>query len=136
MTDNSADPGEIELVAAALRADRGDVATLARVLGESLQDTLPPGMVDVERKRSLSDRMNGRPGAPVAVRATFPQCELELRQSAHGVTAEARQVVRGVVIARREVAVDEWVRTFAEQLTLLAQDNAAARDALGRLLGG
>src|SRR5436305_369729 len=58
------DPGgpSFDLVAAALRADSADVAVYARVLTESLGDALPAGCVGVERVRSVSDRLHGRPG--------------------------------------------------------------------------
>ena len=49
-------------------------------------------------------------------------------------TAEIRQVVRGVAISRKEVGVDEWLIAFAEELTTLARRDARARDALSRLL--
>jgi hypothetical protein len=130
------EPGEIELVAAALRADRADVTTLGRVLTTTLGDTLPAGMVDVERRRSMGDRLAHRPGDPVAVRVRFPERELEVRRGPAGVSAEIRQVVRGVVISRREVDLDAWVRALAEQLTALAARDAAARTALSRLLEG
>jgi hypothetical protein len=53
-----------------------------------------------------------------------------------GVQAQIRQVVRGVVISRRTVGVDEWLLALAEDLTRAAHQNARARAALDRLLGG
>ena len=52
----------LDMLMAALRADSTDVAIYARVLTESLGDALPAGCVSVERERSVSDRMRGRPG--------------------------------------------------------------------------
>ena len=49
------------MVTAALRADSSDIAIYARVLTESLGDALPPNCVTVDRDRSVSDRMKGRP---------------------------------------------------------------------------
>lgn len=127
---------DLDLVAAALRADRADVVTFTHVLGATLGDSLPPGMVEVERARSAADRLRGRPGEPTTVRVRTPDRELELRRGRHGaVEAEVRQVVRGVVISRRPVDLDEWTRTLAEELTKLAAHDAAARGALARLLG-
>ena len=61
-----AEPGDgspsLEMVAAALRADSADVAIYAQVLTSSLGESLPPGCVTVDRQRSMSDRMKGRPG--------------------------------------------------------------------------
>ena len=52
----------LEMVTAALRMDSADVAVYTRVLTKSLSEALPPGYVTVERERSMSDRMRGRPG--------------------------------------------------------------------------
>ncbi|WP_236794464.1 hypothetical protein [Amycolatopsis sp. GM8] len=123
---------EVHLLAAALRADRTDVESYARILSDTLGQALPEGMVEVERRR----RLRGD-GEPVAVRVLAAGRELELRSARRGgVTAEIRQVVHGVVISRRAVGVDEWLGTLAEELTRLAERNATARDALARLLGG
>jgi diphthamide synthase (EF-2-diphthine--ammonia ligase) len=128
---------DVQLLAAGLRADRGDVASYARVLGGALTDALPPGMVEVEYHRSLADRLAGRTGRPVSVVVHGDERELVLREGARGVTeAAVHQVVRGIVISRRSVGVDEWLRALAEDLSRLAARDAAARAALARLLGG
>ena len=94
-------------------------------------------MVEVEHRRSLSDRLSGRAGRPVAVVVHGADRELHLREAAHGaVDAQIHQVVRGVVISRRTVGVDEWLQALAENLTRIAARDAAARAALARLLGG
>ncbi|WP_433305532.1 hypothetical protein ACQP2F_18335 [Actinoplanes sp. CA-030573] len=135
MTSGWGPLGDLHLIAAALRADRADVESYARVLTTVLGDALPPGMVEVERKRSMADRMNGRPGTPVALTVTTPDEKLLLEQRAHGVHAEVHQVVRGVTIKRSTVGVDEWLVALAGLLAKLAARDAAAREALGRLLG-
>ena len=129
--------GDVQLLAATLRADRGDVASYARVLGGALADALPTGMVEVTHHRSLADRLAGRAGRPVAVVVHGDERQLVLREGARGATeAAVHQVVRGVVISRRAVGVDEWLQALAEDLTRIAARDAAARAALARLLGG
>jgi hypothetical protein len=137
MTDPtpSATPADIDLVAAALRADRADVDALASVLTETIGDLLPAEMVEVDRDRSMADRLAGRPGRAVAVRVRAPERELSLTRARRGLLAEVRHVVRGVVLSHREVGLDEWTRALAEELTALAAKDAAARQALQRLLG-
>jgi hypothetical protein len=105
------------------------------VLSESLGAALPPGMVEVERARGLGDRLAGRAGHPVALRVHTPERLLILRTGRHGVEAEIQHQVRGVVLRRQQVGVDEWVRALAWELTALARRDAAARAALGRVLG-
>jgi hypothetical protein len=127
--------GDVALLASMLRTDRADVASYARVLTDTLGDALPDGMVEVERKRGLADRMAGRDGRPVALVVRGVDRELELRDGSRGVEAQLRQVVRGVVISRREIGVDEWLTALAEDLTRIAARDAAARAALERFLG-
>ena len=127
--------GDVAMLAAMLRADRADVASYARVLTSTLAGALPEGMVEVDSDRSLGDRLAGRPGTPVAVRISFPEKRLELRATRGWPDAEVQQVVRGVVLSRRQVPVEEWVHTLAAELTDLAARNASARAALAALLG-
>lgn len=124
------------MVIAALRADRSDVESYTRVLTNTLGDALPDGMVEVEYRRSMGDRVSGRPGQAVAVRVHGRERQLELRQGKRGVDAEVRTVVRDVVISRKTIGIDEWLRLLAEELEKLAERDAAARAALSRLLGG
>ncbi|MDT7614162.1 MAG: hypothetical protein QOF00_1609 [Pseudonocardiales bacterium] len=129
--------GDVHLLAATLRSDRADVESYARVLSGTLADALPPGMVQVEYKRGLADRMAGREGRAVSVVVHGEDRELALNERARGgVEAQVRQVVRGIVISRRSVAIDEWLQALAEDLTRIAARDAAARVALDRLLGG
>jgi hypothetical protein len=44
--------------------------------------------------------------------------------------------VRGIVISRRTVGVDEWLHALAEDLTRVAARDATARVASERLLSG
>ena len=128
--------GDVQMLAAMLRTDRNDVASYARVLTGTLGDALPPGVVDVEYDRSMGDRMAGRPGRAVKLTMHGADRELELAEGRHGaVQAQSRKVVGGVVISRKEIGIDEWVRQFAEELTAQAAQNAAARQALASLLG-
>ncbi len=127
---------DIQVLAAMLRNDRDDVASYARVLSGALGDALPAGMVDVEYQRSMGDRMAGRPGKPVRLTLRGSDAELELADGARGsVAAQVRKVVGGVVISRKQVGIDEWVRLFAAQLSARAAESAAARKALADLLG-
>ena len=130
-------PDTVDLVASALsaNADLSDVAMFVRVFTRGFAQALPESMVDVDYDRSMGDRLAGRPGTPVALRITFPERRLELRATRGWPDAEVQQVVRGVVLSRRQVPVDEWIRTLAAELTDLAARNADARAALAALLG-
>jgi hypothetical protein len=127
---------DMHMMIAALRADRSDVESYTRVLTNTLGDALPDGMVEVEYRRSMSDRVSGRPGQAIAVKVHGTERQLELRQGKRGVDAEVRTVVRDVVISRKTIGIDEWLRLLAEELEKLAERDASAREALARLLGG
>ncbi|HEY2765952.1 MAG TPA: hypothetical protein VGJ13_18375 [Pseudonocardiaceae bacterium] len=129
--------GDVQLLAAMLRADRADVTSYARVLSGALADALPPGMVELDHHRTMGDRVAGRPGRAVRLVVHGANRDLELREDRNGrIDAELRQVVRGVVISRRSVGVDEWLQALAEDITQVAARDTAAREALQRLLRG
>lgn len=125
----------MHVLIAALKSDRSDVESYSRVLTNTLGDALPDGMVEVEYRRSMADRVSGRPGQAVAVTVHGKDRQLELRQGKRGVDAESRTVVRDVVISRKRVGIDEWLAMLAEELRTLAAKDAAAREALTKLLG-
>jgi hypothetical protein len=130
-------PSTVDLLASALaaEADLSDVGVLTRVFTRSFGSALPPGMVDVEWARTLGDRLAGREGTPVGLTVTFPERRLQLRAGRGEPDAEVQQVVRGIVLSRRQVPVEEWVRTLAAELTAMAERSSAARAALAALLG-
>ena len=133
------EPGDapsIDLVAAALRADSADVAVYARVLTDSLGDALPEGVVIVDRERSVSDRMRGRPGevAKITVRLGDQMLTLAVRRGQP--VAEICREVRGVVLSRRQVQVTEWAAELAKALVAYADQNAQAAQVLRRLIAG
>ena len=130
------DPLSLEMVTAALRMDSADVAVYARVLTKSLSEALPPEYVTVERERSMSDRMRGRPGeiSKVAVRLGDQVMTLAVRNGKP--TAEICREVRGVVLSRQNVPLQQWASALAGALVVHAESNAQAAEALRRLVTG
>jgi hypothetical protein len=120
----------------ALSADRSSVSSLAKVLTGVLSDALPVGVVEVEYVRTMSDRLHGREGDPVALRVTLGDSVLIMRQQRGHVITEVATSVRGVILSRKEVTVTEWITELAVQIRRLAERNADARAALQRLLLG
>jgi hypothetical protein len=127
----------LEMLTAALRADSADVAVYARVLTDSLGDALPPGCVVVDRDRTMSDRMRGRPGqvSKIAVRLGDRVMTMTV-QPGRPPTAEICKEVRGVVLSRQPVGVQEWVDELARALVAHAQENARAAEVLRKLVAG
>ena len=126
----------LEMVTAALRMDSADVAVYARVLTKSLSEALPPGYVTVERERSVSDRMRGRPGevSKVVVRLGDQLMPLAVKDGQPA--AEICREVRGVVLSRENVPLQQWASALASALVVHAENNAQAAEALRRLVTG
>ncbi|MDH6574485.1 hypothetical protein [Kitasatospora sp. MAP5-34] len=132
-----ADSGtSIDLLAAALRRDSADLEVYAQVLTGALAEALPPGAVALERRRSMSDRLAGRAGKVEKLEVSLDDRRLVLTL-AHGRPAgEIATVVRGVVLSRKPVPLDEWAMALASSLAERARSDARAREALEKLLLG
>ncbi|HEX3749213.1 MAG TPA: hypothetical protein VHW06_01510 [Streptosporangiaceae bacterium] len=133
----SPDPGvDLDMVTAALRADSADVAVYARVLTQSLSEALPPGTVRVDRDRSVSDRMKGRPGQVTKIVVRLDDQVLSLSVQRGQPAAEICREVRGVVLSRTPVPLGDWINALASALVTQAEHNAAAAQALRKLVAG
>jgi hypothetical protein len=126
----------LDLVTAALRADSGDITIYARVLTESLGETLPPDCVVVDRDRSVSDRMKGRPGTVTKVTVRLGDQIMTLGLSRGAPVAEICREVRGVVLSRQPVSIAQWASELAKALVKHAAQNAETAEALRRLVAG
>lgn len=126
----------LEMVTAALRADSSDIAIYAKVLTESLGESLPPGCVTVERARSMSDRMRDRPGTVTRVSVRLGEKTMTLGTQRGAPVAEVCHEVRGIILSRTVVPIAEWAAELARGLVAHAEQNAAAATALRRLVAG
>jgi len=125
---------EVELLAAALRQDSADLSLYAKVLTVNLVDSLPSGAVKVERRRSVSDRMAGREGTVSALDVALGEQRLSLRADRGRMVGEICKEVRGIVLSRREVGLDEWIEALAQALSEAAASSARARQAIEKFL--
>jgi len=126
----------LDMVTAALRADSSDIAIYASVLTESLGESLPPDTVLVDRDRSVSDRMKGRPGRVSKITVRLGDQVLTLGLTGGAPVAEVCREVRGVVLSRQPVSVGQWAAELAKALVSYAEQNAATAEALRRLVAG
>ena len=126
----------LDMVTAALRADSTDVAIYARVLAQSLGEALPADCMSVERDRSMSDRMRGRPGEISKIVARLGELQMTLAVRNGQPVAEVCRAVRGVVLSRQTVPIGDWATTLAGALVSYAEQNAQAAQALRRLVAG
>jgi hypothetical protein len=131
-----ADNPSLDMVAAALRADSSDIAIYARVLTDSLGDSLPPGCVAIDRDQSMSDRMRGRPGKVTKITVRLGEQVLTLAIQRGLPVAEICREVRGIVLSRQQVPIDQWAAELARALVGHAEQNAATAQALRKLITG
>ena len=124
------------MVTAALRLDSADTAIYASVLTKSLSEALPPEYVTVERERSMSDRMRGRPGEVSRVEVQLGDQVMTLAVKNGRPVAEICREVRGVVLSRQPVPIQQWATALASALMDHAESNAQAAAALRRLVIG
>lgn len=135
MTEPGATP-DLDMVTAALRADSADLAIYARVLTESLSAALPPEYVTIEWDRSVSDRMRGRPGQVTKITVRLGERVMSLAVRSGEPSAEICREVRGVVLSRQPVGLQEWAAELAAGLVRYAEQNAQAAEALRKLVTG
>ena len=131
-----ADSPSLDMVTAALRADSSDIAIYARVLTESLGDSLPPDCIMVDRDRSVSDRMKGRPGTVTKITVRLGERVMTLGLARGAPAAEICREVRGVVLSRQPVPIGQWAAELAKALVKHGEQNAATAEALRRLVAG
>src|ERR1017187_4528243 len=126
----------LDMVTAALRADSTDVAIYARVLVQSLGEALPSDLVSVERDRTMSDRMRGRPGEISKIVARLGEQQMTLAVHNGQPVTEICRSVRGVVLSRQTVPIADWAAALATALVSYAGQNAQAAQALRKLVSG
>jgi hypothetical protein len=128
-------PESVDLLAAALRANVADLATYERVLVTALAAAFPEGMIEVDRERSMGDKLAGRPGKVRALRLHLGETTLELVAGRGTPVGFVARGVRGVTISRKELPLPEWTFQLAAALQRHAAESAEASAALGKLLG-
>lgn len=126
---------DLEMLAANLRQDSGDLSLYAGFLIHTLSETLPPEMVVVERKAGFLGRV--KDDAPVlGVAVLFGDRRLTLRREAVGkpVIAQVKHESGGIVMRTETVGMEVWSRELAAELARYAEAHAAAADAVRRLI--
>ena len=126
-------PPRVELVAAALRRDLSDLDLYAHFLQATLEESLPPGMLEVTRSPSLSDRLRGRPGPVASLAVTVEDRRYVLHPHRGAPRAEVVHVGRGLELDHDDVPLDAWIAQLAGALSRHAESNARAAEALARI---
>jgi hypothetical protein len=120
---------DIDLLAASLRADSGDLSAYVESLAARLEDALPR-RVRVYRWR---ERMFG-PRRVRKVTIDLGDRRLELRYEGGALQTSCARTSGGIVLKNEALDIDAWLARLSEALAAEAQSSDATRKALERLL--
>jgi hypothetical protein len=125
------DPGglDIDLLAAALRAETSELGTFVEVLAVKLEEAVP-GFVVVQRRR---DGLFG----PKLVRRIALDADderLELIRDGERIETSASRLSGGIVLKRETCGTDVWLQRLGAALARQAARSRSTRQVLERLL--
>lgn len=134
MASEPQQPGDLELIAASLRADVSDIAAFVETLAVKLEEALPDH-VAVERARQglRGPKLVRR----IALDAAGDRLELRRepgRQGAGSLEAVRARVSGGIVLKTETIGIDEWLAAVAAAVAAEAGNSERVRQALERLL--
>jgi hypothetical protein len=120
---------DVDLLAAALRADAGDLGRFAELLAGKLQEMLP-ARTRVERRRA--GLMGPKQVHRIVLRLDTTQ--LELRAGDGGLEALRASVSGGIVLKHERIDLDDWLRDLGAALADEAGRSERARATLEQWL--
>jgi len=123
------EPADIDLVAAALRADSNDLRIYVEQLARKLEQSFP-GLCRVRRAGILGK------GAVRTIVVDLGENRYELEHRDGSVTARHSSVVRGISLKSEELRLDQWIDSLAGDVTNEATRSERGRLALEDLLTG
>jgi hypothetical protein len=126
-----AEPADLDLVAASLRADAADLDAFVEALAVRLEGALP-GQVEVERKGGLLG--GNKRVRRIAVSLGDQRYEADVDRGR--VTCRRRSVVRGIALKTQELDLDAWIDALSRDLVEEGERSERGRQALSRLLEG
>jgi hypothetical protein len=120
---------DLDLLAASLRADAGDLQAFVEGLAVKLEEAVP-GRVRVQRRRSAL--MGAKRVRHIALDAGDRR--LELSFAAGVLETYCSRLSGGIVLKRETLATDAWLTAVGEALSAEARRSEITRQALERLL--
>jgi hypothetical protein len=121
---------DIDLIAASLRADAGDLSAFIETLAVKLEETLP-GRVTVQRARR--GLLGPKVVRKIAIESGGERLEM-VREDGDAIATRRARTSGGIVLKSEALEIDDWMRALGEALAQEAQRSEQARQALERLL--
>jgi hypothetical protein len=118
---------DLDLPAAALRADGAELAMSVDVLAAKLEQTLPQ-ITAVERRKVGGFRSKRREVQRIAL--PLGEEQFELRRTPQGFQCTRHKVVRGITLSREELAMSDWIAEVLAGVTRSAEVSERDRLAL------
>lgn len=120
---------DIDLLAAELRAEAGDVDTFVEALAAKLEEAVP-GAVTVQRRR---EGIRG-PRRVQRISIDGGGQRLELQRASGAVQTTCSRLSGGIVLKREQLDTDAWLIALGRLLAEEADRSSSTRRALDRLL--
>ena len=120
---------DLDLLAASLRADSGDLSAFVESLAAKLEQAVP-ARVRVERRRT---GMFG-PKAVRRLSVDLADRRLELRAERGGVQTRWARLSGGIALKNEELETEAWLAMLSEALGAEARRSETTRQALERML--
>jgi hypothetical protein len=120
---------DLDLIAASLRADQGDLDAFVESLAVKLEEAIPK-RVRVDRRRS---GLRG-PKLVRQVEVDLGDQRLELRFQNGSLETRRAKLSGGIVLKSEQLGIDAWLMALGEALADEAKRSEITRQALQRLL--
>lgn len=128
MYDSASNAFQVEMLAAALRADYGDAKAFLEALATRFEGALPT-YTKVTRHFGLGER----PVKEIII--SLGDYQYRMSRERHGPLVSQRgHLVRGIVLSSDTIPVEQWIQEIAESLAHLAARSSLAHAALSRFL--
>ncbi|BDZ51347.1 hypothetical protein GCM10025867_35880 [Frondihabitans sucicola] len=110
------------------------LASLVEGATRALPAGVADGVLDVERARSVKDRLSGGAGQITQLKLTGPKDALTLRFEGKRLVGESAYVSGGVIISRKTLPLGDWLTAFAGEIAAIAADAAGDAASAARAL--
>jgi hypothetical protein len=122
---------DLDLPAAALRADHAELAMSVDVLASKLEQSLPQA-TEVQRHKIGGFRSKRREVHRIAI--VLGEDQFELLREDQRIHCTRHKVVRGITLSRQEMPMADWISEVIAGVTQSAQVSEQDRIALQELL--